>query len=552
MARGPVKRRLRRNPDGRVVARAVVLFADVMNASTISEILDLVKYDRFLTEFQMTAKKTIDATIRDHYKDIQDVDACMDCSIRGDEACLMLYTDDPELDIRAALVAATRLKAAFLSSKHNLKRLASERSFFDLGIGIHAGQVTLGIRDTGVNGHRIKPEGYTINLAKRVESFSREGMFSHIMVSGDARMLAEEAGLQIAFQVTDKVVHKGLLNPTAVHEMKSPVHLKERWPARIIQGEHERKAFEKALRIDRESLWLRMALAHYHFDQEDYELAARDYDLALRTEPKYAVPRMYLGRALYRMANLASGGQERETLLRRAIEELEHAAQATEVRSVTVHDFLAVAYRRLGEYEKAIQRHQEACRISPKSRWARNAYAYTLAEMGLTGSGRDGDLETATRIARDLRRDHALMSDYDYLVYHTSGLIRMVIALRSKRPHMDPAIKDFENALEGCAKIASPKKKAEKRAEILFHIGMAYHKQAGGTSHSSSRTNARKAREAFRVALKEVQGLANWEPYWLPDARQRMGDIDFRLGGETVTRPRGAPAHPRAHGGSRK
>ena len=89
-------------------------------------------------------------------------------------------------------------------------------------------------------------------------------MFSHITVSGDAKTLIEDAGLQMAFHDMGQVVCKGILHRSPVYEVKSPIHLEESWPARIIQNDNELKAFLDAVKVNRTSLWLIMALAHYY------------------------------------------------------------------------------------------------------------------------------------------------------------------------------------------------------------------------------------------------------------------------------------------------
>ncbi len=502
-----------RDPAKREIVDAVILFVDVMNSATISDILSLKEYDQFLTEFQMIAGRTIAENVRDYSAP---ADRLRDCSIRGDEACLILYSGDRQEDIRVALVTATRMKAAFLASTANRQRLESGRSFFDLGIGIHTGRVTLGMRQLGLQCDtrsvpEVKPEGYTINLAKRVEAFSREGSFSHIMVSGEAKSLAEQAGLQIAFEPKGRVVHRGILQPTLVYEMKSPIHIEERWPARIIQGKDELQAFKQASEIDPTSLWLIMALAHYHYDQEEYASAREYYNQAINLEPSYPVSRMYLGRTLYRIANLASDPSDRKTWLEESVKELEQALRSSEFRSVATHDFLAVAYRRLGEYDKALNHHRLALGISPTSVWARNAYAYTLAESKLAGEERS--LDVAANLIRILESDKRAMPEYDYIIYHTHGFIKS--AMGGKR-NLASAVEMYDKALKGCTRITSERKRVEKESEILYHKAVALH----GCSESDS-MYGQQAREAFMTLFKTAQKQKDWEPYWMADARQR-------------------------------
>jgi class 3 adenylate cyclase len=173
---------LRRNPKRRIITDAVILFADVMDSSTISDILNPIQYHNFISQFQTVAAQTVKESIRhnEHF---------VDCTIRGDELCLILCGGVLRNDIRIALTLAARMKAAFLSASKNRDRLNNGRNFFDIGIGIHTGRITLGVRRDPFSQGRssrgdIKPEGYAINLAKRVESVSRDGLFSHITVSG--------------------------------------------------------------------------------------------------------------------------------------------------------------------------------------------------------------------------------------------------------------------------------------------------------------------------------------------------------------------------------
>ncbi len=62
-------------------------------------------------------------------------------------------------------------------TKYNQERIEQGLLPADLAIGIHFGQVYV---------KNMKAEGYTINLAKRIESASREGKFTHILLSESA------------------------------------------------------------------------------------------------------------------------------------------------------------------------------------------------------------------------------------------------------------------------------------------------------------------------------------------------------------------------------
>jgi len=515
-----LRKALKDDWERREIVDAIVLFADVMNSATISDIFDLHKYDKFLSEFQYVAADTIKQNVcmsgDEHF---------VDCSIRGDELCLIMSGGDLKTDIRVALTIAARIKAAFLAQPTNQSRLKTGRNFFDIGIGIHVGRVTLGVRQNPLgaetNGHEemIKPEGYTINLAKRVESLSREGFFSHITVSGDAKYLTEEAGLQMAFHDMGQVVCKGILHPSPVYEVKSPIHLEESWPARIIQTGNELDAFLNAVKVNRTSLWLIMAIAHYYYDKEKYDQARKNYERALRLEPEYSVPKIYLGRTLYRISNLTSPSN-RQLLLGQARDQLEEAVRST-LLSVTAHDFLAVVYRRLGKYQEALRHHRIALRISPDSIWARNAIAYTIAEGKIAGE--DMNLSEAEAFVAELSKDSRFSDSYGYLLLHTNGLVNIA------KGCFDDAKKDLELADAECDAISSTKKKWEKKAEIQYHKAVALHERA--KLRTSDESDLKEAQNEFDRAISTFNKLdiSNTEPYWAPDAKQRMGEILLEL-----------------------
>lgn len=539
---------LRQNPTKRKVVDAVVLFADVMDSATISDILDPIQYDGFISEFQAVGAGTIRGT-----PELLDGDRLVDCAIRGDEVCLIICGTDQKTDIRIALTVAGRIKAAFLATGTNRKRLQNRRNFFDIGIGIHVGRVTVGLRHDPLSNRpraeTIRPEGYTINLAKRVESFSRDGLFSHITMSGDAKALVEEAGLQMAFHDMGEVVYKGILHRSPVYEVKSPMHLEESWSARIIQTEDELQAFLLALEVNRTSLWLIMAVAHYYFDKEQYDKARDYYEAAIRIQPDYSVPRMYLGRTFYRSANLATD-ENRVVLLRQAVDQLEQATKSGASRSVTAYDFLAVAYRRLGEYDKAIDRHRQALLLSPESKWARNGFAYTIAESRL--AGRDTNLDQAAKLVSSLLRDGKFTDQYGYLTYHTAGLVECA---KAGLDGLSKAVRYFDLALKSCDTIRPTKKKWEKTAEIEFHKAVALHELCRKATRPAEAA-LRSAQRQFHKAMGALQYLGSdrYEPYWGTEAKRRMGEIDVDLdrlnrearrdprdGTTTASRRRGKP-----------
>lgn len=164
----------------------VVLFADVVGCSEISNHKKLKDYNDFISNFQDIFReicgyyKILRYEERDH--------PFIRIDSRGDEGCLKIFCskndDDLPRDIDTAIKIAFDLKRKWLFQEYNVSRIKDDGLLpVDIGIGIHAGKVW--VNKEGDKAYR--PEGYAINLAKRVESASRDGSFTHILLSEAAR-----------------------------------------------------------------------------------------------------------------------------------------------------------------------------------------------------------------------------------------------------------------------------------------------------------------------------------------------------------------------------
>lgn len=166
----------------------VILFADIIGCSEISNHATLKDYNVILQAFQLIfmdiTKKYEDkfykSDDRTHFKR----------QVRGDEGCLMIFRADSEsvrqdiwaddaADIDTAITAALDLKRGWLLSKYNKGRIESGRLACDIAIGIHFGKAWINDNSNG----ELQPEGYAINITKRIENYSREGAFTHIYIS---------------------------------------------------------------------------------------------------------------------------------------------------------------------------------------------------------------------------------------------------------------------------------------------------------------------------------------------------------------------------------
>jgi len=201
------------SPQKAVPRQAVILFSDIIHSSVFSDTLGLVDYDMFLEEFQKTMfdakKRVFDLTRAD--------ESHMTFDIRGDEACAILYSDDTSNNLYTALMLASYMKSLWFQSSFNIKRVSEAKIASDIAIGIHSGKVI--VRSRVSKREPPKPEGYAINLAKRIEGLSREGTHTKMMISNDVRILLKQFNIDIEISGKMTKQFKGILYPIHVYEI---------------------------------------------------------------------------------------------------------------------------------------------------------------------------------------------------------------------------------------------------------------------------------------------------------------------------------------------
>jgi hypothetical protein len=173
--------------------QATILFADIADCSEVSNNLSINDYAKFLQEFHETAYLSKDMVLS-AYKEPDE----MEFSIKGDEACLILHKNKNHKscmeDVQNAIIYAIILKLNWFVSKYNQKRVRNSLLPRGLGIGIHHGAVfytNYPHNFFGQHGEQSS-EGYSINLAKRIEGTSRDGKYSKIHVSEDIVYLTDK------------------------------------------------------------------------------------------------------------------------------------------------------------------------------------------------------------------------------------------------------------------------------------------------------------------------------------------------------------------------
>jgi adenylate cyclase len=159
-------------------AFGVVLFADIVGFTTLSEEIDPVEVFALLSGFHREMAKQIaghGATLDDHV---------------GDGAVAMWIAADPEVAIlRDAISCGFAMREAMANwNRDRPAALPAAR----IGIGIHAGPLVVGA--IGLPGRsKLGAFGDTVNVANRIERMTRT-IGTDLVVSDDLfRMLATEA-----------------------------------------------------------------------------------------------------------------------------------------------------------------------------------------------------------------------------------------------------------------------------------------------------------------------------------------------------------------------
>lgn len=204
---------------------ATLLFADLVNSTEMSKNLTLHEYDDMIIDFQGTMYEIVSHHL-DHFGYAGNGNDSH-WSIAGDEMRLFLYSGSTTFDVRNALLIALKIKLGWLASAFNDRILKEGRIVSRIGVGINCGKVIKDVREWRVRMGEDRPtiEGYAINVAKRIESTSRDGNAYQIMV-GDSlyRKCQESSSLNVAFGRPRGLEFKGLGQKIPVYEVVSFVN----------------------------------------------------------------------------------------------------------------------------------------------------------------------------------------------------------------------------------------------------------------------------------------------------------------------------------------
>lgn len=184
--------------DDKFERTASILFVDLVASSESASILKVKQYNEHVKAFQGHVRDVFKAVVG---KDKPSIEGdYVYSNVRGDEGIIILSTkpnNNPgEKDTLKILKAALQLKYEWYFSHPYQTALNEHRRPPEIAIGINSGKVFFNINEdqdeTKERGGKVQsgkrmevsysPEGYAINLAKRIESDSRKGEYSSVFV----------------------------------------------------------------------------------------------------------------------------------------------------------------------------------------------------------------------------------------------------------------------------------------------------------------------------------------------------------------------------------
>ncbi len=257
---------------------AVILFADIIGASEVSNHKTPAKYYDFVREFQNIFRATFEIIKKEINPDIFHLLQDFKLDTRGDEGILIIYLPyvdpKPYVEGRAVLLGldfALELKRLWVNSEENIDRIKNYKLLpVDIGVGIHYGNVHRRKEpkryDKIWNPLGFTPEGYAINLAKRVETESRNGRYTNIFVSEAAYGALQKYPTEKIYHFDEQqtMLPKGISHKIPVFELKH-YHLGSDWTLeikpRVLNDElpgmkQGAKLLSDALKLNPTSIWL--------------------------------------------------------------------------------------------------------------------------------------------------------------------------------------------------------------------------------------------------------------------------------------------------------
>lgn len=205
---------------------ATIVFVDLIGSSDAASFMDNNKYDEHLNTFKDILKKSFNELSNKSKSDIRIEQR------QGDQGFFLFISnwkkDDSkrsengkeiETDVAEALKLSLLIKYNWLLSEENLGQIGDKKKPYEIAIGINTGTVC--IQKKQKSQPDFEPEGYAINLAKRIEGESRKGSYSKIFVGENTYGIYSESPGEnpIRFQRQKVEPLKGIAGNIRIYEL---------------------------------------------------------------------------------------------------------------------------------------------------------------------------------------------------------------------------------------------------------------------------------------------------------------------------------------------
>jgi class 3 adenylate cyclase len=245
-----------RPPEGGEGAlETAVLFMDLVASSEFASVLGLRDYAEYVDSFEQLCRAQC-AYFFEVVHSNKGWAAGRDYEFQfvGDELVVFMHTPNARQNVYQLLALAITIKCAWLGTPLNAKRLDAGAPSAELAAGIHIGYVW-----AQYTGERYKKRGFSINVAKRIESSSREGHNFRIYVSDPAMKRVNRVIRNILFSPRKILPMKGVVVPIGVYEvLDSFLDPKPRLAPELYEG--FRRVAHKALEANSFDLWIHSCL----------------------------------------------------------------------------------------------------------------------------------------------------------------------------------------------------------------------------------------------------------------------------------------------------
>jgi len=161
-----------------------IMFCDIMNSSEYANVMSTANYHNFIIKSLQSIcadEAAYFSKIHPEYQSLPEysgrdgIQKEFTAQFRtvGDEIRVFLYSGDEWADTSNLLEIGIRLKLRWLFAEFNKTRIRQNKPPEDLAIGIHTGPTVI---------EENKPEGFALNMGKRIEGECRNGQLCRILL----------------------------------------------------------------------------------------------------------------------------------------------------------------------------------------------------------------------------------------------------------------------------------------------------------------------------------------------------------------------------------